>query len=108
LRQKCKIEVKVECVMQNKQIDVVTTDHSPTPLPEQERMQALDVEEMESSSKIDLRDVLWWMSIKNACRLEVPIIAKRSKEGCISLAVGRKLSHVTHKHDKSRCGPPLT
>jgi hypothetical protein len=37
-------------------------------------MRALDVEEMESSSKIDLRDVSWWKSIKNACRLEVPVI----------------------------------
>jgi hypothetical protein len=39
-------------------------------------MQALDVEEMESSSKIDLRDVLWWKSIKNVYRLGALIIAK--------------------------------
>jgi hypothetical protein len=29
-------------------------------------MQILDAKEMESSSKIDLKDVSWWMSIKNA------------------------------------------
>jgi hypothetical protein len=29
-------------------------------------MQALDVEEMESSFKIALKNVLWWMSIKDA------------------------------------------
>jgi hypothetical protein len=40
-------------------------------------MGALDVEEMELSSKIDLRDVSWWMSIKDACRLEMSIILKR-------------------------------
>jgi hypothetical protein len=39
-------------------------------------MRALDVEEMESSSKIDLRDVSWWMSIKDACRLGVSIITR--------------------------------
>jgi len=31
-------------------------------------MRALDVEEMESFSKINLRDVSWWMSLKEACR----------------------------------------
>jgi hypothetical protein len=48
-------------------------------------MQVLDVEEMESSSKIDLRDVSWWMSIKDVYRLGVPVIARLSKEMCISL-----------------------
>jgi hypothetical protein len=48
-------------------------------------MQVLDVEEMESSSKIDLRDVSWWMSIKDTCRLGVLVIARLSKEGCISI-----------------------
>jgi hypothetical protein len=42
-------------------------------------MQVLDVKEMESSPKIDLRDVSWWMSIKNAYRCGAPIIAKFSK-----------------------------
>jgi hypothetical protein len=37
-------------------------------------MWILDVEEMESSIKIDLRDVSWWMSIKDAYRLGVLII----------------------------------
>jgi hypothetical protein len=41
-------------------------------------MQALDVEEMESSSKID---VLWWMSIKDAYRCSAVIIARFSKKG---------------------------
>jgi hypothetical protein len=49
-------------------------------------MQDLDANEMESSSKIDLRDELWWMSIKNVCRLETMITIIFSKEGCISLA----------------------
>jgi hypothetical protein len=50
----------------------------------------VDVEEMESSSKIDPRDVLWWKSIKDACRPRALIITKFSKEGCISLvATGR-------------------
>jgi hypothetical protein len=51
-------------------------------------MWAMDVEEMESSSKIDLRDVSWWMSIKDAYRLGVLIIARFSKERCISLVAG--------------------
>jgi hypothetical protein len=55
-------------------------------------MQALKVEEMESSSKIDLKDVSRWMSIKDAYKLKVPITTKFSKEGCIFLVVGRRLS----------------
>jgi hypothetical protein len=50
-------------------------------------MQALEVEEMESSSKIDLRDVSWWMSIKNTYRPRVLITIKFSKERNISLVV---------------------
>jgi hypothetical protein len=42
-------------------------------------------EEMESSSKIDLKDVSWWMSIKDAYKLGVLITTKLSKEKCISL-----------------------
>jgi hypothetical protein len=49
-------------------------------------MWALDAKEMESSLKIDLRDVLWWMSIKNAYRYAVLLTIKFSKEKCISLA----------------------
>jgi hypothetical protein len=48
----------------------------------------LDIEGMKLFSRIDLRDVSWWVSIKYACRLGVPIIARFSKEGRISLAVG--------------------
>jgi len=46
-----------------------------------------------------LKDVSWWMSIKEACRLGVLVIAKLSKEGFISLIVGGMSSHVTHRHD---------
>jgi hypothetical protein len=55
-------------------------------------MWVLDVEEMKSFSKIDLKDVLWWMSFKNAYKLGVLVIAKLSKERCIFLAMGRMLS----------------
>ncbi len=47
-------EVKVKRVMQNEQIDGLTTNHSLAPLPKQERMQALNIKGMESPSKIDL------------------------------------------------------
>jgi hypothetical protein len=48
-------------------------------------MQALDVGEMESSSKINLRDVSWWMSIKDAYRPGVLVIVKLFLKRCISL-----------------------
>ncbi len=48
-----------------KWIGGLTSNHNLTPLPEQEQIQALDAKEMESTSKIDLRDVLWWKSIKD-------------------------------------------
>jgi hypothetical protein len=51
-------KVKVECVMWNKQIDGLAINHSPTPLSKQKQMWVLHVEEMESSSKIDLKEVL--------------------------------------------------
>jgi len=84
LKQKYNVEVKVEYVMRNEP----ATNHSPTPLFEEKQMQALDVEEMDSSLKIDLRDVSWWLSIKDACRPRVTVLVKFSKEGCISLATG--------------------
>jgi hypothetical protein len=59
----------------------------------------LDAEEMESSFKIDLRDVSWWMSIKEACRHGVLIIIRFSKEGCISLTTKGKSSHIASRHD---------
>jgi hypothetical protein len=107
-RRKCNAKVKVKCVMRNEQIDGLTTNHNLAPLLEQKQMWTLDVEEVESSSKIDWRDVLWWMSIKDACRLGAPITAKLSKKGCISLAVKGKPSHTAHKYDSSRWAPPLT
>jgi hypothetical protein len=62
-------------------------------------MQALDVEELESSSKIDQRNVSWWMSMKEACKPEALITTKFSKERCISLAIRGKPFCATHKHD---------
>jgi hypothetical protein len=44
-------------------------------------MQDLDIEEMESSSKIDLRDVSWLMSIKDAYKHGAPITSRLSKKG---------------------------
>jgi hypothetical protein len=52
----------------------------------------LDVEEIESFSKIDLKDVLWWMFIKDACKPQVPITTKLLKEKCIFLTTGGILS----------------
>jgi hypothetical protein len=49
-------------------------------------MQALDVKKLASSSEIDLKDVSWLKSIKDAYRLRASIIARFSKERCISLA----------------------
>jgi hypothetical protein len=54
---------------------------------------------MESSSKIDLKDVLWWMSIKEACKLRAPITVKLSKQKCISLAAKRRPSRAACRHD---------
>jgi hypothetical protein len=62
-------------------------------------MWVLDVEEMEPPSKINLRDVSWWMSIKDAYRPGVLIITRLSKERCISLDEGGKPSCITCKHD---------
>jgi len=98
-KQKCNVKVKVKCVMWNKRIDGLATNHSPTPLPEQKWIWVLETEEMESSSKINLKDMSLWMSIKDAYRLETLITTKLSKEGCISLVVGRRTFHVARKHD---------
>ncbi len=68
------VEVKVKCVMWNEWIYGLTTNHNLAPLPKQGWMWTLDAEEMESSSKIDLKDVLWWMSIKDVSRPRVPIL----------------------------------
>jgi hypothetical protein len=71
-------------------------------------MRALNAKEMESFSKINLRDLSWWMFIKDVYRLGALIIVKLSKEGCISLVAGGKPFHVACKHDLSKCGPPST
>jgi hypothetical protein len=55
-RQKCNAKVKIKCVMWNEQIDDLTINHSPTPFLKQEQMWVLDVEGIESSSKINLKD----------------------------------------------------
>jgi hypothetical protein len=62
-------------------------------------MQALDAEKMEFSSKIDLKDVSWWMSVKDAYRLGVPLIARVSKEKCIPLVARKGPFRIAHKHD---------
>jgi hypothetical protein len=54
------------CV-RNEQIDGLIINHSLAPLPKQERMRNLYAKEMESFSKIDLKDVSWWMYIKETC-----------------------------------------
>ncbi len=43
--------------MQNEQINGLITNHNLTPLLEQKQLQTLEVKEMKSSSKIDLKDV---------------------------------------------------
>jgi len=50
-------------------------------------MQVLNVEENESSPKINLKNVSWWKFIKNTCRPKVLVTRKLSKERYISLAV---------------------
>jgi type IV secretory pathway TraG/TraD family ATPase VirD4 len=78
-------KVKVECVMRNKWIDGLTINHSLAPLLEQERMRTLDAKKVESSSKINLKDVSWWMSIKDAYRPRALMTTRLSKERYISL-----------------------
>jgi hypothetical protein len=62
-------------------------------------MWALNVGEMESSSKINLRDVLWKMSIKDACKHGVLVTTKLQKKGCISLVARGRPTHIACKHD---------
>jgi hypothetical protein len=68
--------MKVECAMQIEQIDGLVINHSLAPLPERKQMRTLHAEKMESSSKIDLKDVSWWMSIKEACIPKAPITGR--------------------------------
>jgi hypothetical protein len=85
--------------MRNEQIDGLTINHSLAPLPEQERMRTLDVEEMKSSFKVDLRDVSRLMYIKETCRPRMLVTSKLSKERRISLVIGGKPFHVASRHD---------
>jgi hypothetical protein len=62
-------------------------------------MQVLDAEEMESSSKIDLKDVSWWKSIKDVCRPWALVTTRLSKKRCISLATKGRSSCLAYKHD---------
>jgi hypothetical protein len=94
--------------MWNKQIDGLIFNHSSTPLFEQKQMWTLKAKEIKSSSKIDLKDMLWWMSIKDACKLWTLVTVKLSKERCISIIMGKRLSWTAWRHDWKRCGPPST
>jgi hypothetical protein len=62
-------------------------------------MWVLDVKEMESSCKIDLKDMSWWMSIKDAYKLGALVIARLSKEVCISLGARARPFCTRCKHD---------
>jgi hypothetical protein len=79
-------------------INGLTFNHNIAPLLEQEQMWALKVMEMESSLKINLKDVSW-RSIKKAYKLGVPIIAKLFFFLSTSLAIKRRLFWVAQKHD---------
>jgi len=58
---------------------------------EQKQIQALKVKEMESSSKIKLKDLSWWRSIKEAYRIKVLITAKLSKKKVYLSSCKRKV-----------------
>jgi hypothetical protein len=62
-------------------------------------MWVLNAKEMESSFKINLKDVLWCMSIKNAYRLGALITIKLSKERCVTLVTEGRLSWGAWKHE---------
>jgi len=52
------VEVKIKSVIRDEQINGLKINHSLTPLLEQKQMWVLNAKEMDSSSKIILRDVL--------------------------------------------------
>jgi hypothetical protein len=58
--------MKVKCATQNERINVLTINHSLAPLPKEERMRVLNVDEMESSFDIYLKDVLCGCPSKKA------------------------------------------
>jgi hypothetical protein len=72
-------------MMRNEQIDGLIVNHNLVPLLKQKWMQTLEVKKMKSSSKIDLKDVSWWMSIKDAYKLGVLVIVKLFFKMCIFL-----------------------
>jgi hypothetical protein len=98
-RRKYNIEVKVECAIQNKYIDGLAINHNPAPLPKEEQMQVLDVDERESFSKIDLNDVSLWLSTKKTCRLGALITSKLSKERNITLVARSRPFCATCKYN---------
>ncbi len=55
--------------------------------------------EMESSSKIDLKDVSWWMSIKDTYRFGALVTSKLQKKRCMFLVARWRLFRATRKHD---------
>jgi hypothetical protein len=61
-------------------------------------MHAVDVEEIESSFKINMRDKSWWMSIKETCTPGALVTTILSKEWCISLVTRGRPFHTTHRH----------
>jgi len=55
--------MKIECAMRNEWIDGLVINYSFGLLLKQEQMRTLIAKKIKSSSKIDLKDVLWWMLI---------------------------------------------
>jgi predicted nucleotide-binding protein (sugar kinase/HSP70/actin superfamily) len=66
--------------MQNEQIYDLAINHSLAPFLKHKQIQVLSVKKIKSSSKINLKNVSWWMFIKKAQRFKLPIIAKLSKK----------------------------
>jgi len=91
----CNVEVKIECAIWNERINGLTINHSLALLAKQKQTHALDVEEMESFKKVNLKDVSWWIPSKLRLDSWVSIIAKFSKERCIFLTTEGRLSWVT-------------
>jgi len=74
--------MKVECAMQNELINGLATNHSPgCPLTWTKTNVG---SRCWRNGVIFQINVLWWMSIKDAYRPRVSVIARFSKEGCMS------------------------
>jgi predicted transcriptional regulator len=91
--------MNVKSAMRNEWIDGLVANHSHAPLLEQKQMRALNAKEIESFSKIDLKDVSWWKSIKNAFRPKALVITRLSKKRCISLVTKGRSFHIANKQD---------